>query len=303
MSLVENLILEMEDFRIEILRWEILDKGVTALIGPSGSGKSTVFRVLLGIEPCRTLRWILDGIDLASLSVRERRLGVVFQGYDLFPHLSARGNIQFAADARGLSAQESQLLLQELINELRMETFIDRKIYLCSGGEKQRVALARAIIGKPRVLLLDEPFSALDEELRSEARLLLKKLIDRFSIPTILVTHDPRDVAVLANKVSQIQNGQIIGEKIMTSSSELSKTEPPTIALYHTLADEASAEIRQYIVKKNLIDQVQFRNVDRSEQAMKDLVRLTGEDKVPVLTVSQQILKGRDAILQYLEQQ
>lgn len=209
MSLVENLIIDMDDFHLEISRWEILDQGITALLGPSGSGKSTVFRVLLGLYPCRTLRWSVNGIDLAALPVRDRRLGVVFQSYDLFPHLTARGNIQFAADARGLTRKESEHLIDELIGELRMEAFIDRKVNLCSGGEKQRVALARAMVGRPRILLLDEPFSALDEELRAEARALVKTLISRFQIPTLLVTHDPRDVQALANKISHISNGRI----------------------------------------------------------------------------------------------
>lgn len=213
MSLVENLIVEMGDFQLSILKWDVLDQGITALIGPSGSGKSTVFRVLLGLTPCRTLRWIVDGVDLASLSVRQRRLGVVFQSYDLFPHLTARGNIKFAAEARSISKSQTESLIEELISELHMEAFIDRKVGLCSGGEKQRVALARALIGKPRVLLLDEPFSALDEDLREDARILLKNLIERFKIPTILVTHDPRDVNILANKVSQIRNGKIIDDR------------------------------------------------------------------------------------------
>lgn len=213
MSFVENLIVNMKDFHLEVPRWEILDHGVTALLGPSGSGKSTIFQVLLGLQPCRSLRWIVDGIDLASLPVRERRLGVVFQSYDLFPHLSARGNIDFAAEARGLSQSERKGLMEELIQELRMESFIDRKASQCSGGEKQRVAIARALIGRPRILLLDEPFSALDEELREEARTLLKSIIKRHRIPTILVTHDPRDVKALANKITEIRDGKLISEK------------------------------------------------------------------------------------------
>jgi sulfate transport system ATP-binding protein/putative spermidine/putrescine transport system ATP-binding protein len=213
MSLIENLNVKVDVFRLEIPRWEILDEGITALVGPSGSGKSTVFRVLLGLHPCRTLRWLVNNIDLGKLPVRERRLGVVFQSYDLFPHLSARQNIKFAAEARGLSDSDSGNLIDELISELRMESFCDRKVSLCSGGEKQRVAIARAIVGHPRILLLDEPFTALDEELREEARLLVKRLISRFKIPTILVTHDMRDVKVLANKISQIQNGKIITEE------------------------------------------------------------------------------------------
>lgn len=214
MSLVENLIINMDGFHLEIPRWEILDEGVTALVGPSGSGKSTIFRVLLGLIPCRTLRWKYQELDLAALPIRDRKIGVVFQSYDLFPHMTGRANIEFAAKARGLQKKEIENIIAELNSELSMEKFIDRKVNLCSGGEKQRIALARAIAGRPRILLLDEPFSALDEDLRDEARMLLKKLIDRHKIPTLLVTHDQRDVAVLATKVSVLQDGKLTEKEL-----------------------------------------------------------------------------------------
>lgn len=210
MSLVENLIVKQDDFYLNIPRWEILDEGVTALIGPSGSGKSTIFRVLLGLEQCPSLRWMYRGEDLARLSVSERRLGIVFQSYDLFPHLTARKNILFAAEARGIPTQEAQAFLQELVDHLQMQSFIDRKASVCSGGEKQRVALARALMGRPRILLLDEPFSALDEELREEARRLVQNLLQKLKIPMILVTHDHRDVVALAQRVYRLKSGQLV---------------------------------------------------------------------------------------------
>lgn len=209
MSLIENLIYKQDEFSIEIPQWEILDQGVTVLSGPSGSGKSTIFKILLGLLPCPGLRWIFNGTDLAQLPVKEKRLGVVFQSYDLFPHLTARGNLLFAAEARKLAPQEAQELLDRLCVTLRMEAFIDRKVGVCSGGEKQRVALARALIGKPRVLLLDEPFSALDEELKEEARTLVKKTIQEFKTPALLVTHDDRDVRAIGDKQFYITNGRL----------------------------------------------------------------------------------------------
>lgn len=208
MSLIENLIYQRDNFSIVIPEWEILDQGLTVLSGASGSGKSTIFKILLGLLPCPSLRWMFQGIDLAQLPVKEKRLGIVFQSYDLFPHLTARGNMLFAAKARKQTTQETQTLLDHLSTTLRMESFLDRKVGLCSGGEKQRVALARALIGKPRVLLLDEPFSALDEELREEARSLVKKTIHEFKTPTILVTHDDRDVKALGDKQFFLVNGQ-----------------------------------------------------------------------------------------------
>lgn len=210
MSLVENLRREYDSFKIEIPRWEILDEGVTVLWGPSGSGKTSVFRVLLGLEECPGMNWDFQGENLARLKTPERRLGVVFQSLDLFPHMTAEENILFAARARKVSPQKVQKKIRDLKRQLQMEIFFERKVNVLSGGEKQRVALARALIGEPRLLLLDEPFSALDQELREESRRLLKTVVDVEKIPTLLVTHDQRDVEVLANKVTKIASGHLV---------------------------------------------------------------------------------------------
>ncbi len=215
MSRVENLLIEYPDFKIDIPSWEILDQGVTALWGPSGAGKTTLFRALLGLEPVKSLSWIVDGSDIAQLSTPARKLGVVFQTLDLFPHMSARENIRFAAEARGLSLVETKSREEELIATLRMSSFIDRSASVISGGEKQRVALARAMIARPRVLFLDEPFSSLDADLKSEARSLVKSAIAAWKIPTVLVTHDKDDLAALATKISEIKNGKIISERTL----------------------------------------------------------------------------------------
>ncbi|MFS4458412.1 ATP-binding cassette domain-containing protein [Bdellovibrio sp. HCB2-146] len=212
MSLVENLIHDYGDFKIEVPTWEILDTGVTALCGPSGSGKTSIFRLLLGLEKNQQYNWNFQGIDLAKMKTPERKLGVVFQSYDLFPHMTAKENILFAARARKVPTDRAEKRLKELVQTLKMENFLERKTSLCSGGEKQRIALARALMGEPRILFLDEPFSALDPHLRSESRKLVKDLIEKEKIPTILVTHDKDDVDFLANKVSYIDNGKITKE-------------------------------------------------------------------------------------------
>lgn len=213
MSLVENLHREYKDnggsFTLDISKWEVLDQGVTVLWGPSGSGKTSVFRILLGLEPCPGMSWNFKGMDLAQLKTPQRKLGVVFQSLDLFPHMTAKENILFAARAREVPAKKAEDRVRDLTQTLRMEDFLQRKAGLLSGGEKQRVALARAIIGEPRLLLLDEPFSALDEELREESRRLLKTVIEMERIPTLLVTHDPRDLEVLADKVTKINKGRL----------------------------------------------------------------------------------------------
>lgn len=207
MSLVEGLIKNYDDFSISIPRWEIADEGVTALSGPSGSGKSTVLRILIGLIACPGFRWTFKGVDLAALSVADRRLGVVFQSLELFPHMTARENIVFAARARGILTGQSDF--ERLVVELRLENTLERSVQTLSGGERQRVAIARALIGQPRVLLLDEPFSSLDMDLRDDARKLVRAIIDKRGIPTILVTHDPRDLEVLADRVDRIRDGRI----------------------------------------------------------------------------------------------
>lgn len=207
MSLVENLVHDYGDFKVEIPRWEIADQGISVLRGPSGSGKTSIFRLLIGLEKTAKFRWVFEGLDLAKLPVAERKLGVVFQSLDLFPHMTARENIEFAAKSRKLSVNETQSRLKHFADTLRMGSFLDREAALLSGGERQRTALVRALIGKPRMLLLDEPFSALDEELRDESRKLIKDLVFQEGIPALLITHESRDVEMLADQVVEIRNG------------------------------------------------------------------------------------------------
>jgi sulfate transport system ATP-binding protein/putative spermidine/putrescine transport system ATP-binding protein len=210
MSLVENLVKHYEGFSLNIPRWEIPARGVTALWGPSGAGKTSVFRVLIGLEPCPGLKWTLGGEDLASLPVPARRLGVLFQSLELFPHMTAQENIEFAAHASKLEPTVAAERFKSLSDELRMGSYLARKAHLLSGGEAQRVALARAVIAGPRFLFLDEPFSALDAELKTEARAVVKRVIEKYQIPTLLITHDPDDLRDLAQNVVKISHGRLV---------------------------------------------------------------------------------------------
>ncbi|MES2856994.1 MAG: ATP-binding cassette domain-containing protein [Bdellovibrionota bacterium] len=211
MSLVKNLKKRYGDFVIDIPEWEILDQGVTALWGPSGAGKSSVFRLLIGLDQADSgFSWKFGGTDLASLPVPERRLGVVFQSLELFPHMTARENILFAAEARKLAPDLAESRLKELSASLKIESLLDRSSKILSGGERQRVAIARALIGQPRILLLDEPFSALDADLRADARALVRSVLEKEKIPAILITHDRADLDAMAGKVSEIRGGLVI---------------------------------------------------------------------------------------------
>ncbi len=210
MSLIKNLHGRYGDFTIDINAWTIADQGVTALSGPSGAGKTTVFRLLIGLEPCPNFQWWFGDTDIGRLLPGERRLGVVFQDYALFPHLTTEENIRFPADARGIRRDDADAEVLSLVQQLQLQSCLKTLGRHLSGGEKQRVALARALMCQPRMLLLDEPFSALDTELRSEARTLVHSTITKKRVPTLLVTHDATDIEVLADHVVQIRGGKLV---------------------------------------------------------------------------------------------
>lgn len=211
MSRVKNLLKDFGSFRLEIPSLEIADEGVTAVWGPSGAGKTSLFRCLIGLEDCPEMKWIFRGEDLARLTPPDRHLGVVFQKLELFPHMTARQNIEFAALARGLSGAEFERRLGILREDLKLDSFLDRRASVLSGGEAQRVAISRAVITRPRFLFLDEPFSSLDADLRSDARALVKRVLEHFKIPTLMITHDEEDLRVLANHTVKVREGRVVG--------------------------------------------------------------------------------------------
>lgn len=212
MPVIKNLHFKLGRFSLDIDRLEWADTGVTALRGVSGAGKTTLLNVLIGFHQPQAWEWHFKGEDLSRLAVSDRRLGVVFQGYDLFPHLSAEENILLVLNSRHEKKERETALrqLQVYKKQLQLEACWNTKAENLSGGEKQRVALLRAVISNPRMLLLDEPFSALDENLRDEARLLTKNFISQVNLPVLLITHDENDVRLLANHSLNISNGRII---------------------------------------------------------------------------------------------
>jgi len=189
----------------------------TALMGPSGSGKSTVLQAIAGLSPAvqgrvhigdQTLLDTSRGIDLLA---RERKVGVVFQDYALFPHMTVEQNLQFGMCRLGqrLDAEQKQRV-DSLIRQFDLESLRGGLPRNLSGGQRQRVALARALAIEPRLLLLDEPLSALDAPLRKRLRSELAEMLDRVQVPALLVTHDPQDVEALAQDVICIDNGRIV---------------------------------------------------------------------------------------------
>ena len=190
------------------------DKEFLALLGPSGSGKTTLLRVLAGLEQPDAGEVRFDGEDFLSLPVRRRRVGMVFQHYALFRHMTVAQNIAFGLTVRPRSERPSKSdiadRVADLLSLVQLEDLGKRYPAQLSGGQRQRVALARALAIEPRMLLLDEPFGALDAQVRRELRRWLRELHDRAGVTTVFVTHDQEEALDLADRVAIMKDGQLI---------------------------------------------------------------------------------------------
>lgn len=188
---------------------------VLAVLGPNGAGKSTLLRAIAGLAPLEdgTLqlgdRLAEDVSGGVRLSARDRQLGVVFQDYALFGHLSVLDNVGFGLRARGIGRGEARRIAAEWLERLGIPDLAARRPAHLSGGQAQKVALARALATSPRLLLLDEPLSALDVESRSEVRAELRRVLADFGGAAIVVTHDPGDAAALADRIAIVERGAI----------------------------------------------------------------------------------------------
>jgi sulfate transport system ATP-binding protein len=184
-----------------------------AILGPSGSGKTTLLRVVAGLEQPDAGHVMFDDLDAATLSLRERRIGFVFQHYALFRHMTVLDNIAFGLRARPRrhrpASDEIKRRALELLDLVQLAGFGDRYPAQLSGGQRQRVALARALAIQPRVLLLDEPFGALDAKVRKELRRWLREFHDQTGHTTLFVTHDQDEAFELADRVAILNEGRV----------------------------------------------------------------------------------------------
>ncbi len=185
---------------------------LTALLGPSGSGKTTVLRMIAGLEIPDAGRILIGGTDVTGLKAQERNIGFVFQQYALFKHMQVVDNIAFALKVRKWKKDAIQERVSELINLLRLDGLEKRYPNQISGGQRQRVALARALASRPQVLLLDEPFSALDARVRDELREWLRGLHEQLHVTSLFVTHDQNEAMELAENIVVMNHGVIAQE-------------------------------------------------------------------------------------------
>jgi spermidine/putrescine transport system ATP-binding protein/putrescine transport system ATP-binding protein len=185
------------------------DNEFFALLGPSGCGKTTLLRSIAGFETPESGTIALDGVDLVSTPAHKRPVNMMFQSYALFPHLSVERNVAYGLEAEGLGKAEVKRRVGEAIETVGLGTFARRRPSQLSGGQRQRVALARAIVKRPRLLLLDEPLSALDRKVRADMQLELKRLQHEVGMTFVVVTHDQEEAMSMADRVAVLDAGRV----------------------------------------------------------------------------------------------
>jgi sulfate transport system ATP-binding protein len=182
---------------------------LTAVLGPSGCGKSTLLRAIAGFERIDAGRVYLGSRDITATPLRDRNIGFVFQNYALFPHLSVERNVAFALDVRKTRRETSRERVRELLDLVQLAGYEKRFPHELSGGQRQRVALARALAARPALLLLDEPFAALDMHVRRDLRTWLRDLHDAVHVTTLLVTHDADEAMEVADNLVLLRAGRV----------------------------------------------------------------------------------------------
>ena len=196
------------DFRLE-LGFQVRQGELLILLGPSGCGKTTTLRLIAGFVAPDAGTLTMDGLRIDTLPAHRRRIGIVFQDYALFPHLNVRDNIGFGLRMLRWGPADARRRVEELLRLVSLEGYGKRKVTRLSGGEQQRVALARALAPKPRLLLLDEPLSALDAKLRGSLRTEIRRIQRELGVTTLYVTHDQEEALVLGDRIAVMRDGHI----------------------------------------------------------------------------------------------
>ncbi|PLZ98793.1 sulfate ABC transporter ATP-binding protein [Fischerella thermalis CCMEE 5268] len=207
---VENVSKQFGSFQaVDRVSLEIKSGSLVALLGPSGSGKSTLLRLIAGLEMPDSGKIILTGKDATNQSVQERNIGFVFQHYALFKHMTVRQNVAFGMEIRKLPRARVKARVEQLLELVQLSGLGDRYPSQLSGGQRQRVALARALAAEPNVLLLDEPFGALDAKVRKDLRAWLRRLHDEVHVTTVFVTHDQEEAMEVSDEIVVMNKGRV----------------------------------------------------------------------------------------------
>jgi ABC-type Fe3+/spermidine/putrescine transport system ATPase subunit len=202
------------------ITFDVPQGDILAVIGPSGCGKTTLFRVILGELRADEGRILIDGVDVTHLPPEKRGVGIVYQNYALFPHMSVADNVGYGLRMRGVDAAKRAAKVKEMLELVQLTGKEEARPHLLSGGEKQRVALARALAVEPRILLLDEAFTALDATTRAQIVQEVRGIIQRAGVTTLLITHDQEEAFLFSRHVLVLNEGRVVTldapERVMT---------------------------------------------------------------------------------------
>jgi spermidine/putrescine ABC transporter ATP-binding subunit len=212
MSLIQirNLSISFDDELIlDDVSFDIAPNEFITFLGPSGCGKTTLLRILAGFLQPDTGSVTFDGIDLLKIPANKREINTVFQKYSLFPHMNVEQNIGFGLNIRNIPAKEIKQRVSEMLQLIKLPGYEKRRIDQLSGGQQQRIAIARALINEPKLLLLDEPLSALDLKLRQDMQYELKEIQRKMGITFIFVTHDQEEALTMSDRIIVLNNGEI----------------------------------------------------------------------------------------------
>ncbi|CDZ58065.1 ABC transporter ATP-binding protein [Neorhizobium galegae] len=226
---------------VDSLSFDIAKGEFIGLLGPSGCGKSTTLRMFAGLLAPTSGQIIMGGENIVSRPPWERNLGLVFQSYALFPHMTVAQNVAFGLRLRKVGKEESASRVAEALRAVRLEGFGDRRPAELSGGQQQRVAIARAIVIEPEILLLDEPLSNLDARLRDEMRFEIRDIQSRTGITTLFVTHDQQEALTMCDRIAVMNGGRL--EQIGTPVEVYDKAATPFVAGFIGRANSVPATL------------------------------------------------------------
>ncbi|KHK56554.1 transporter, partial [Burkholderia sp. A9] len=208
---IENVVKKFGDSTaVDNVNLTIAKNELFALLGSSGCGKSTLLRMLAGLETATSGKIFVDGEDLASLPPYRRPVNMMFQSYALFPHMSVESNVAFGLKQEGTPKHEIKERVADALALVQMSKYAKRKPHQLSGGQQQRVALARSLVKRPKLLLLDEPMSALDKKIRQKTQLELVNIIEKVDVTCVMVTHDQEEAMTMASRLAVMSEGKIV---------------------------------------------------------------------------------------------
>jgi putative spermidine/putrescine transport system ATP-binding protein len=237
---------------VDELSLEIAEGELVSLLGPSGCGKTTTLRSIAGFVQPDAGAILFDGVDITSLAPERRNIGMVFQNYALFPHMTVRGNLYFGLEMRRIGREEMAERIGKVLDIVQLGGLEDRYPRQLSGGQQQRVALARALVIEPSVLLLDEPLANLDAKLREEMRFFIRSLQKRIGITTVYVTHDQAEAMIISDRIVVMFNGRIrqVGDALEIYSQPVSREVADFIGLSNFIDGcvEARTDGDRYLV-------------------------------------------------------